>query len=165
MLLWRSEVRWIYRWKNSNRSRGHGRPLPRWYALFRFHISAQLTLLVALGIADEVEQLGLKGSKKRKGKKLDEDFVVCFYPPCWVDYRAHGAFIAGPQAFDVEGRAKGCAGHATDPEPQGTAEAVNPCQSMFCQYLAVKAPYSHRTSSRKTRRLCARSCDCVDSAS
>ncbi|KAJ3528888.1 hypothetical protein NM688_g7933 [Phlebia brevispora] len=31
--------------------------------------------LDALGIADEVEKYGLKGSKKRKSKKLDEDFV------------------------------------------------------------------------------------------
>lgn len=35
--------------------------------------------LDALGIADEVDRLGLKGSKKKKGKKLDEDFVVCFW--------------------------------------------------------------------------------------
>ncbi|KAI0339087.1 SET domain-containing protein [Trametopsis cervina] len=31
--------------------------------------------LDALGITDEVEALGLKGNKKKKGKKLDEDFV------------------------------------------------------------------------------------------
>ncbi len=30
----------------------------------------------ALGITDEVEMYGLKGSKKKKGKKLDEDFIV-----------------------------------------------------------------------------------------
>lgn len=30
----------------------------------------------ALGIADDVEALGLKGTKKKKGRKLDEDFVV-----------------------------------------------------------------------------------------
>ena len=30
----------------------------------------------ALGIAEEVEALGLKGSKKKKGRKLDEDFTV-----------------------------------------------------------------------------------------
>lgn len=35
---------------------------------------------LALGIYDEVERLGLKGSKKKKGKKLDEDFVVCRAP-------------------------------------------------------------------------------------
>ena len=31
---------------------------------------------LALGIAEEVEQLGLKGSKKKKSKKLDEDYLV-----------------------------------------------------------------------------------------
>lgn len=30
----------------------------------------------ALGIAEEVAALGLKGTKKKKGKKLDEDFTV-----------------------------------------------------------------------------------------
>jgi hypothetical protein len=30
----------------------------------------------ALGITDEVEMLGLKGSKKKKSKKLDEDYMV-----------------------------------------------------------------------------------------
>lgn len=39
-------------------------------------IFTYLHLTVALGISDEVEQLGLKGNKKKKGKKLDEDFVV-----------------------------------------------------------------------------------------
>lgn len=36
-----------------------------------------LSSFVALGITDEVEKFGLKGTKKRKGRKLDEDFVVC----------------------------------------------------------------------------------------
>ena len=31
---------------------------------------------LALGITEEVEKLGLKGSKKKKGKKLDEDYIV-----------------------------------------------------------------------------------------
>jgi hypothetical protein len=30
----------------------------------------------ALGIADEIDRLGLKGSKKKKSKKLDEDWMV-----------------------------------------------------------------------------------------
>ncbi|GAA5930868.1 uncharacterized protein JCM15063_002482 [Sporobolomyces koalae] len=34
----------------------------------------------ALGIADEVEALGLKGNKKRKGKKLDEDYIPTLTP-------------------------------------------------------------------------------------
>jgi hypothetical protein len=33
-------------------------------------------MLTALGIADEVEALQLKGTKKKKAKKLDEDFIV-----------------------------------------------------------------------------------------
>jgi hypothetical protein len=38
---------------------------------------ANVPVLLALGISDEVEMLGLKGSKKRKSKKLDEDYMVC----------------------------------------------------------------------------------------
>ncbi|CEQ42676.1 SPOSA6832_04507, partial [Sporobolomyces salmonicolor] len=34
----------------------------------------------ALGITEEVEALGLKGSKKKKGRKLDEDFVPTLHP-------------------------------------------------------------------------------------
>jgi [histone H3]-lysine36 N-trimethyltransferase len=30
----------------------------------------------ALGITEDVEKLQLKGTRKRKGKKLDEDFIV-----------------------------------------------------------------------------------------
>ena len=36
-------------------------------------------LLDALGITDAVEALQLKGNKKKKGKKLDEDFNVSVY--------------------------------------------------------------------------------------
>ncbi|THH26928.1 hypothetical protein EUX98_g7264 [Antrodiella citrinella] len=36
--------------------------------------------LDALGISEEVEQLGLKGSKKKKGKKLDEDYLPTLKP-------------------------------------------------------------------------------------
>jgi hypothetical protein len=39
----------------------------------------------ALGITDDVERLSLKGSRKKKGKKLDEDFVVSLLEPS-----AHG---------------------------------------------------------------------------
>jgi hypothetical protein len=38
---------------------------------------ANASALLALGITDEVEKLGLKGNKKRKGRKLDEDYMVC----------------------------------------------------------------------------------------
>ena len=40
--------------------------------------SADLPYSKALGITDDVERLSLKGSRKKKGKKLDEDFVVSF---------------------------------------------------------------------------------------
>jgi hypothetical protein len=33
-------------------------------------------LFTALGISDEVDRLGLKGSKKKRSKKLDEDWMV-----------------------------------------------------------------------------------------
>ncbi|TFK48255.1 hypothetical protein OE88DRAFT_1762721 [Heliocybe sulcata] len=36
--------------------------------------------LDALGITEEVEKLGLKGSKKKKGKKLDEDYLPVLKP-------------------------------------------------------------------------------------
>lgn len=34
----------------------------------------------ALGITDEVEKFGLKGNKKRKSKKLDEDYAPVLKP-------------------------------------------------------------------------------------
>ena len=34
----------------------------------------------ALGITDEVEKLGLKGSKRKKSKKLDEDYAPVLKP-------------------------------------------------------------------------------------
>lgn len=37
-------------------------------------------LVAALGIADEVDRLGLKGNKKKKSKKLDEDWMVIVAP-------------------------------------------------------------------------------------
>lgn len=38
---------------------------------------ANTSALLALGITDEVEKLGLKGNKRKKGRKLDEDYMVC----------------------------------------------------------------------------------------
>lgn len=35
--------------------------------------------MLALGIADEVEALQLKGNKKKKSKQLDEDFIVRYF--------------------------------------------------------------------------------------
>lgn len=39
--------------------------------------------LDALGISEEVEELQLKGSKKKKSRQLDEDFIVSA-PPKYV---------------------------------------------------------------------------------
>lgn len=33
----------------------------------------------ALGIAEEVEALGLRGTKKKKGKHIDDDFIVSLF--------------------------------------------------------------------------------------
>jgi hypothetical protein len=48
-----------------------GAPVP-FYSL----LCVLRALVAALGIADEVDRLGLKGSKKKKSKKLDEDWMV-----------------------------------------------------------------------------------------
>jgi hypothetical protein len=34
---------------------------------------------LALGITDEVEEMEMKGSKKKKSRQLDGDFVVCHF--------------------------------------------------------------------------------------
>lgn len=36
--------------------------------------------LDALGITDEVNQMSLKGTKKKKGRKLDEDYIPILKP-------------------------------------------------------------------------------------
>lgn len=47
----------------------------------------------ALGITDEVEQLGLKGSKKRKSKKLDEDYMVLSHASLLLLVSDHRRFL------------------------------------------------------------------------
>ena len=47
---------------------------------FYFPVLLLRTLGPALGISDEVDRLGLKGSKKKKSKKLDEDWMVTITP-------------------------------------------------------------------------------------
>jgi hypothetical protein len=50
-----------------------------------------LTTKKALGIAEEVAQLNLKGNKRKKGKKLDEDFtVIIFLSSCLARYLLTG---------------------------------------------------------------------------
>ena len=40
----------------------------------------ELMVSPALGITDEADLMELKGSKKKKGKKIDDpDFLVCSY--------------------------------------------------------------------------------------
>jgi histone-lysine N-methyltransferase SETD2 len=41
--------------------------------------------LDALGISEEVEELQLKGSKKKKSRQLDEDFIVSALPKYVAD--------------------------------------------------------------------------------
>jgi len=80
-------------------------------------------LVSALGIADEVDRLGLKGSKKKKSKKLDEDWMVSVAS----DHLLYASserlvFTAHPQTIGSQRGAKGHSSYAADPEPQG------PCQ-------------------------------------
>jgi hypothetical protein len=59
-----------------------------------FHLSDS-DFFVALGITDEVEKLGLKGNKKKKSRKLDEDFMVTVSPSCVLALYSC-AFLAHP---------------------------------------------------------------------
>ncbi len=90
---------------------------------FKFSVRRLRALLAALGIADEVDRLGLKGSKKKKSKKLDEDWMVIVvggFP--YIQALICGHFIANSQAPGSQGGAKSYPSHATNSEPQG------PCQ-------------------------------------
>jgi len=49
------------------------------FHLYILNASAHL-YVPALGISDEVEKLGLKGSKKKKSRKLDEDYAPILKP-------------------------------------------------------------------------------------
>lgn len=44
---------------------------------YRLPVGLAHFAIPALGIAEEVEQLQLKGNKRKKGLKLDEDYIVC----------------------------------------------------------------------------------------
>ena len=54
-------------------------------------------LAAALGIADEVDRLGLKGSKKKKSKKLDEDWMVMVVSNSFLYGTEAHAFTANTQ--------------------------------------------------------------------
>lgn len=89
---------------------------------FRYNFETLLTpLSIALGIADEVEQLGLKGSKKRKGKKLDEDFIVRAISRVRSASSQISSCPAGPQASSYEGCAEGRTSYASDTKPKSSS--------------------------------------------
>ncbi|TCD67121.1 histone methyltransferase set2 [Steccherinum ochraceum] len=69
--------------------------------------------LDALGITEEVEQLGLKGSKKKKGKKLDATRTTS---------------LAHAQTPTGEGGAEGRPGTPSNSEPEGFVQAIDTCQ-------------------------------------
>ena len=50
--------------------------------LLCYHLSDTRLIIMraALGISDEVDKFALKGNKKKKGRKLDEDYTVSIRP-------------------------------------------------------------------------------------
>ena len=71
----------IYRRKDPDGSCWHGRSIHRWCVPHLSILDAFThPRASALGISDEVEKLGLKGSKKKKSKKLDEDYAPILKP-------------------------------------------------------------------------------------
>lgn len=86
----------------------------------------------ALGITDEVEKLGLKGSKKRRGKQLDEDYMVLSHALILHPVSNHRHFLtARTQTSGREGYSKGRTGSPADAE----------------QESAFQAPYSNKGAS------------------
>ena len=86
MLLWRRKMCWFHWREDADRYSWNGRSLSRWYVIFLLVPVPHLRALVAaLGIADEVDRLGLKGSKKKKSKKLDEDWMVMVTSNSFLD--------------------------------------------------------------------------------
>ena len=99
------------------------------YTLLRAPVSA-------LGIADEVDRLGLKGSKKKKSKKLDEDWMVGVAS----DHRSRASterpvFTAHTQAIDSQRGAKGHSSYAADPEPQGPCKVTHSDKGQTLRWL------------------------------
>lgn len=67
----------------------------------------RLTLWTALGIADDVEAMSLKGTKNKKGKKMDIDYMVR-RTGSWRAQLAHPPAAAHHEADPDQGRAQGC---------------------------------------------------------
>lgn len=80
MLLWGTKLCGVYRGQDSDRPCCYGRFVYRWYGSRTCLEHPTHLNIPALGISDEVEKLGLKGSKKRKSKKLDEDYAPILKP-------------------------------------------------------------------------------------
>ena len=83
-------------------------------------------------IADVVCVYALKGSKK-KGNKLDEDFLVrllSFLRGHPADIDLH-AIPAGSQAHRSQGRAEGRVGDASDAKQEGLSQTVDAHQGVF----------------------------------
>ena len=94
---------------------------------FYFPIRPLRALVAALGISDEVDRLGLKGSKKKRSKKLDEDWMVIaadflFCPS------TENQFTANSQASGSKGGTKGYPSHAANSESQGSCQVAYPDQ-------------------------------------
>ena len=94
-------------------------------------------LVVALGIADEVDRLGLKGSKKKKSKKLDEDWMVSV---SW-NHLSHASterpvFTAHTQATGSQRGAKGHSSYAADPEPQSPCQVTHSDKGQTLRWLS-----------------------------
>jgi hypothetical protein len=82
-------VCWIYWRQDTDGYCDIRRSLPRRLVCFDVLIISALKSLLALGITDENDLLELKGTKKRKGKKIDDpDFMVSWrYFSYWItDY-------------------------------------------------------------------------------
>jgi len=123
--------------------------------------------LDALGITDEDDLMELKGTKKKKGKKIDDpDFMVSR-----PGSRHSSAFclrkilclLANDETNYGEGGTQSRASHSSDDEQESVVEATHKDQGtvytffFFCE-VAISHPYFR---SRKIRQLCDKLCACV----
>lgn len=118
----------------------------------------------ALGITDEVEKLGLKGNKKRKSKKLDEDYMVLSHALILHPVSDHRRFLtARTQAFGREGYSKGRTGSPANAEQESAFQAPHSNKGALCHRhptLARQLTWVTQRS-RRTTQLYVKSCDCV----
>lgn len=86
-------------------------------------------MYTALGISDEVDKFAMKGNKKKKGRKLDEDYMVSVTFVLAFTALSH---LLAPTAYIEanrgEGRPEGRSSHAADTKPQGAVQTLDPCQ-------------------------------------